>query len=1008
MEKQIRKIKQYLTFINEQRYTEEKSVGEIGIRNYGYKTSNNPPALEEFSPFNNGGEWGSGNDSHAWFHFEFDIPEEMKMKPVQLAIRSDRSGWDADNPQFIAYINGELRQGLDVNHTFVALDGESHCDVYIYGYTGPRIKSTRFFAGLRNLNYNTEQLYYDIRVPFEMLDYLEPNSKEYIEIVTHLDRAVTLLDLYEIGSEEFFASVDSALAYMREEFYGKYCSTETRGNVPTTVGIGHTHIDCAWLWTLKQTREKVQRSFGTVLELMDRYPEYKFMSSQALLYKNLKEEAPELYEQVKERVKEGRWEVEGSMWVEPDCNLSAGESLIRQVMYGKKFFKDEFGVDNHILWLPDVFGYSAALPQILRKSGIDWFVTTKIGWNDTNMMPNDTFKWIGIDGTAINTYFLSAQNQVGREMKRHTTYVGNTGSKMIQGTWNRYHQKDISDEVLLTFGHGDGGGGPTPEMLEMGRRTAKGIPGAPIFKIDFANEFLSRLEKKIENNHLLPTWQGELYLEFHRGTYTSIAKNKRNNRRSEFLFLDAENLATINKHLNGACFPKEKLDEGWEIILTNQFHDIIPGSSIREVYEQSDIDYKRVADIADGIIGTAKREISSRLDKKGGYVVFNPHSFVGNGSVVIDGVTYLVSNVPSKGYKLTNKFVKTNNVRIDGRRVETNRFIVLFDEFMQITSIYDKLERREIIRNGETGNEIRIYADHPDVYEAWEWQEYSLDKYMTLTTLDSVEIINDGARRGIKIVRPYKQSTITQTVWFWDDIAKIDFDTVADWHQHHLMVKAVFPTNINSDKATYEIQFGTVERPTHKNTSWDKAKFEVCAQKFADLSEGGYGVSIINDCKYGHDIHDGNISLSLIKCATYPNEEADQGIMPFTYSICPHSGRFDESETAKLAYYLNFPMTAVKASGENSALPESYSAVTLDKENIICETVKQSECGDGTIIRLYESKNKRGFAELSTDIKFEKAYLCDLMENEICELKAGNGKIELEIGCFELVTVKLK
>ena len=1008
MEKKINKIKKYLTFINEQRYSKGVSVGEIGICNCGYKTSNVLPTTETFVPFENGSEWGTGFDSHAWFHFEFDIPEEMKSKPVQLAVKSDRSGWDADNPQFIAYVNGELRQGLDVNHTFVDLDGESHCDVYIYGYTGPRIKSTRFFAELRNLNYNTEQLYYDIRVPFDMLDYLEPNTKEYFEIVKHLDRAVTLLDLYEIGSDEFFASVDVALAYMREEFYGKYCSTVTRGNVPTTVGIGHTHIDCAWLWTLMQTREKVQRSFGTVLELMDRYPEYKFMSSQALLYKYLKEEAPELYEEVKERVKEGRWEVEGSMWVEADCNLSSGESLVRQILVGKKFFKDEFGVDNHILWLPDVFGYSAALPQILRKSGVDWFVTSKIGWNDTNMMPYDTFKWVGLDGTAINTYFLTAQNQVRGSIQRESTYVGNTGSKMIQGTWGRYQQKDLNDESLLTFGFGDGGGGPTPEMLEMGRRTAKGIPGAPTFKIDFANDFLARLEKKIENNPLLPSWKGELYLEFHRGTYTSISKNKRNNRRSEFLFLDAENLATVNKQLNGAAFPKDRLDEGWEIILTNQFHDIIPGSSIREVYEQCDIDYKKVADIADDIIGGAKSQVASKLDKKGGYVVFNPHSFTTDGVVEVDGVTSLVDVIPSKGYKLTNNFVKTNNVKIDGKHVETNRFTVTFDDFMQITSIYDKVCRREMIKAGKVGNEIRIYADHPDVYEAWEWQEYSLDKYMTLTSLESVEVVDDGARRGIRIVRPYRQSKITQTIWFWDDIAKIDFDTVADWHQHHLMVKAVFPTNINSEKATYEVQFGTVERPTHKNTSWDKAKFEVCAQKFADLSEGGYGVSIINDCKYGHDIHDGEISISLIKCATYPNEVADQGEIPFIYSICPHAGRFDESETTKLAYYLNYPMTAVKASGESSTLPESYSAVTLDKENVICETVKESECGDGTIIRLYESKNMRGFVNLKTDIKFEKAYLCDLMENELSELEVKDGEVELEVGCFEIVTVKLK
>ena len=1009
MEKRLKKIKQYLSFINAKRFSPEVSVGEITICDCGYKTSNTPPPLDEFRPFVSGSEWGTGFDSHAWFHFEFDVPQEMRTKPVQLALKSGIKGWDGDNPQFIAYINGELRQGLDTNHTFVLLGEETHYDVYIYGYTSPRIKTTRFYAALRNVNYNTEQLYYDILVPLEMLDYLDEYSKEYFEIVRHLDNAVDLLDLYDVGSEQFFASVDRALAYMREEFYGKYCSSEEIGNSVTTVGIGHTHIDCAWKWTLQQTREKVQRSFGTVLELMKQYPEYKFMSSQALLYKYLKEEAPELYEQVKERIKEGRWEVEGAMWVEADCNLSSGESLVRQVMYGKRFFKEEFGVESHILWLPDVFGYSAALPQILRKSGVDWFVTSKIAWNDTNMMPYDTFKWVGIDGTPINTYFLTAQDKPKHGLTRYTTYVGNTGSKMIAGTWNRFQQKDLTNEALLTFGFGDGGGGPTSEMLEMGRRTARGIHGAPLFKIDFAGDFLKRLEDRIENNPLLPSWRGELYLEFHRGTYTSIAKNKRNNRYSEFRYLDAELVSMLNNAVNGKEFPKAELHEGWETILTNQFHDIIPGSSIRQVYEQSDIDYKRIGDKADEIIGNAKSDIASKLDKKGGYVVFNPHSFTEGGPVEVDGKTALVSDsLPSKGYKLTDKLVRSNNVKIEDGCVETNRFTVRFDEHMQITSIYDKLCRREIIRQGEVGNEIRIYADHPNIFDAWEWQEYSLDKYMTLTALESVEVVDDGARRGIRIVRPYRESTITQTIWFWDDIAKIDFDTVADWHQQHIMVKAVFPTNINSDRATYEIQFGTVERPTHKNTSWDRAKFEVCAQKFADLSEGGYGVSIINDCKYGHDIHDGVISLSLFKCATSPNEVADQGEIPFVYSICPHAGRFEESETTRLAYYLNYPLTAVKATGEQSIIPESFSAVTLDCENVICETVKESEDGHDTIIRLYESKNKQTHLTLRTDLKFEKAYLCDLMENEICELEVKDGKVEFEVGCFEIVTVKLK
>ena len=1008
MEKQYRKVKKYLEIVGSQRLSHVVDIQDIAVCPCGYKESNTPPALSEFKPFAPGGVWGSGWDTHAWFHFELNIPEEMRNKPLRLIAKTDRSGWDADNPQFIAYIDGVMRQGLDTNHTYVALDGSAHHDVYIYAYTGPKISETRFFAQIANVNEDADQLWFDLIVPFQMLDYLNPNSQEYAEILRHLDAAVSKLDLFEVGSPDFFESVKLARAYMNDEFYGSFCSTERGNDSPTTIGIGHTHIDCAWKWTLKQTREKVQRSFSTVLELMDRYPEYKFMSSQALLYKDLKEEAPEVYERVKQRIRDGRWECEGAMWVEADCNLTSGESLVRQVMYGKRFFKNEFGVENHILWLPDVFGYSAALPQILRKSGVDWFVTSKISWNETNMMPYDTFSWKGIDGTAINTYFLTAQDQGRGAPARYTTYVANTGSKMIAGTWNRYQQKNLNNEAIVTFGFGDGGGGPTAEHLEMGRRTAKGIPGAPIFKIDFAGNFLERLEKKIENNPLLPEWQGELYLEFHRGTYTSISKNKRNNRKSEFLYLDAELMASVDKALCGKPFPKSELHDGWEMILTNQFHDIIPGSSIKEVYDQCDIDYKIIKDKANGIIGDAKSDLASKLDAKGGYVVFNPHSFTGSGAVVVDGETVLVDDMPSKGYKLTNGFRRGNHISIDGHRVETDCFVVTFDEFWQITSIYDKKNDREVIKPGAIANEIRLFADHPDIYDAWEWQPYSIDSYKTLTSLESVELVNDGARRGIKLVRPFMQSKITQTIWFWDDIAKIDFDTVADWHQHHIMVKAAFPVDINSDKATYEIQFGTIERPTHKNTSWDKAKFEVCAQKYADLSEGGYGVSIINDCKYGHDIHNGTIMLSLFKSPTDPNPEADQGEIPFVYSLCPHAGSLSESETARLAYYLNYPMTAVKATGDKSVIPERFSAVTLNRPNVICETIKESEDGNDTILRLYEYKNTKSHLSVKPGFAFEKAYLCDLMENELSELPVSDGEIKTDIGGFEILTIKLK
>ena len=662
-----------------------------------------------------------------------------------------------------------------------------------------------------------------------------------------------------------------------------------------------------------------------------------------------------------------------------------------------------------------MFGYSAAIPQILKKCGVDWFVTSKISWNDKNKMPYDTFRWKGIDGTEINSYFLTAaqtKNTINPErLKKYsefiTTYNASTDPSMIAGTYERYQQKDLSNEALVTFGYGDGGGGPTSEYLELLRRSEKGIPGAPQTKIEFAGDFLSRLEGKIENNPELPKWQGELYLEFHRGTYTTMADNKKNNRRSEFLFENAELLSSVNKSIFGDRVAKEKLHKGWQMILTNQFHDIIPGSSIKEVYDRSALDYKAIAEIGNGIVDGAKKKIASALDQKRGYVVFNPHSFVGNGYVQIDGKTALVRGIAPKGYSATDQLIIDNHVSVKGKTVETDCLKVEFNDAWQIVSVYDKNKRREVLQKGAIANELRIHADYPCYYDAWEWQSYSLAQYKTITDVTSAEIVDDGARKGIKIVRKYGKSVITQTAWFYDGTTQIDFDTHVDWHERHKMLKAVFPVDIQTDKATYDIQFGSIERPTHKNTSWDEARFEVCAHKYADISEGDYGVAIMNDCKYGHDIHDGVIQLSLLRAPTDPNPEADQGEHTFTYSLYPHDGDIHSSDTVKKAYMLNNPMTALATCGSKDRIAPEFSAVAFDCDHVICETLKEAEDGEETVIRLYEYKNIRGNVQIKTDIAFKKAYLCDLLEREVCELSVENGVIDCPIKGFEIVTIKL-
>ncbi len=999
MQTQYRKVKQYLKLLDGNRWVNVTPIPSIGILPADYKTDNTLPAPTLFSPYEIGEVWGAGYDTHAWFHFTLPPVGENTF----LHVRTDRTGWDANNPQFIAYFDGRIVQGLDTNHLEVLLEANKETDVYLYGYVGNDNKTARLFSDVRTLSLPVDGLYYDLLFPFQALDFLDKEGYEYAETLYHLHAAVSMLSLYEVGSDEFYASVEAARAYMRDEFYGKYCNTQKT----TTVCIGHTHIDCAWKWTLRQTREKVQRSFATVLELMRRYPEYKFMSSQALLYKNLKEEAPELYAEVKERIREGRWECEGSMWVEADCNLSSGESLVRQVLYGKRFFMKEFGVENRVLWLPDVFGYSAALPQILRKCGVDWFVTSKISWNDTNRMPCDTFRWRGIDGTEINSYFLTPQNDNGEESVRYTTYVAHTHAQMISGTVKRYSQKQLSSEALLTFGFGDGGGGPTAHHLEQIRRGVHGVPGMPNARIEFAGDFLKRLEERIEGNPLLPTWQGELYLEFHRGTYTTMAKNKRYNRKCEFLYQNAELYGALAKPLAAHPFPAERLHDGWEIILTNQFHDIIPGSSIKPVYDQSDIDYALATEIGTQALTEAQAAIASRIARNAGTVVFNPNAHGGRTLVCVNGKTVYAENVAPKGYSVCREFTEGNRVRIEGKTVETDHYRVTFDDAWQMTSIFDKRECRELLRAGEVGNELRLYADHPDDYDAWEWQAYSREQYKTLTALASYEVIEDGVRRGIRLVRPYHNSTVTQTLWFYDAEERIDFETHVDWHERHVMLKAAFPVDINVSSATYDVQFGTVERPTHMNTSWDAARFEVCAHKFADISDGGWGVALLNDCKYGHDIHDGLIQLSLLRAPTDPNPEADQGEHIFTYALCPHVGTLGESHVKQDAYALNNPASALAATGDATTVPTSFSALRTDAENIVCETVKPAEDGRGTVLRVFEYGNRRTHATLSTDLPVSHVYLCDMLERELREINVKDGSFAYDFGGFEIATFKM-
>lgn len=971
----------------------------------GYKHDNvvPSPSSGDWKDFGHTEIWGEKPEEHRWFYKHIVIPEEMRGKDVELyvaATAADEGNW---GPQFIAYINGKEIRGLDSNHRYLKLDSsvESY-DIHIYAYSMPAGRRASFYAQLCVFDRDVEKLYYNIKSPLDVMNYLPKECREYNDIMYRVNEAINLINWIDPSSEEFKNSIIAANKYMDEEFYGKFC-----GDTPVTTScIGHTHIDVAWLWTLDQTREKVQRTFGSVIEMMKKYPDYKFMTSQPQLLKFLKEEAPEMYEDFKQLVKDKRVELEGSMWLEADCNLSSGESLVRQILFGKRFFKDEFGVDNKVVWLPDVFGYSAAMPQIMKKSGVDKFVTSKIGWNETNRMPYDAFMWRGIDGTEIFSYFLTCVHAKREGTNQQPTYTAELNAAYVQGAWDRFEPKAIANEALITFGHGDGGGGPEDSYLENYERLKHGIPGCNKAKIEFAGDFLERQKQKMENNPRLPKWVGELYLEFHRGTYTSQAFNKRSNRKSELLYQNTEAVSAMATKLFGKEYPQKLLNEGWECILLNQFHDIIPGSSIHSVYEQCHKDYAKIIGNGTAMEADAYNTILQNIGTDGGVAIFNQNSFVGNGFVNYNGRTYRVNGIPAKGYKVVNLEESKPFYTLDGKHLETSNYIVDFDDSYAIIRLYDKLNGREILRDGGKGNYITAYEDYPYEYDAWEISKYYTEKSYPIDDVSNVEFIDEGARFGFEITRKFYKSVIKQKIYFYDGSNRIDFDTYADWHQEHLMIKAAFDVDINSDKATYDIQFGSVERPVHKNTSWEDAKFEVCAHKFVDFAEYGYGVSLLNDCKYGHNIENGTMKLSLFKCATHPDPDADKGEHFFTYSLLPHSGNFRENGTIQLAYELNCPMKAFEIGKQDGALGEEYSFISCDSDNFIVETVKKAENDDNIIVRGYECYNKRTDVTLTAGFDVKKAYICDLLENELEEIDVIDNKVKFTAKPFEIVTVK--
>ncbi len=1030
------KLKKTVNEIKEYRYRDIIHLDSFAMRedNEGVANPAVPTDFTGWDTLKAGGYW-SGRDRYLWMHREVAFPEEWRGKKILGLFdfgktgRGNISGFEA-----MLYVNGEMYQGVDANHREVFFDS-SLCGVALSltfrlwsGLEGggvPREQEHRISrADIAWLDEQTDDLYYMGAMILDTIDTLDDNDPVKYDLRNALNEACNLIDWAYPGSEAFYESVHRA-----DELVNEKINAMEKHPAVSVKCVGHTHIDVAWLWTLKHVREKCSRSFSTVLRLMEQYPEYIFLQSQPRLYEYMKEEFPDLYEKIKKRVAEGRWEADGGMWVEADCNLTSGESLTRQILLGNKFFKEEFGHEAEYLWLPDVFGYSWALPQILKKSGIHTFMTTKLGWNQYNRIPHDTFVWRGIDGSEVLAHFITTPDPGDEPESWNTTYNGNVLPCTAKGAWNSYREKGINREILIAYGYGDGGGGANRDMLEQIRRMDR-IPGNPKVEQGKAGEFFRDLHERLDyTDQYVPAWDGELYFERHRGTYTSQAYNKRMNRKMELLYRKVEWMTVMDALYQGRLGKarQEKLTEGWKYILTEQFHDIIPGSSIREVYEDSRKNYGYAEQIARQVEEEFREHVLA--EKEDTYTIFNASGWTRDGIAAIPGSrcgvykdedgntlraqrsgeeTFVeVKNVPAMGYRVITFEAAADKEEkgpfiVDGREIDTPYYRISLNDCGQIIGLYDKTFQREVIPEGERGNVLQLFEDKPLDFDAWDVDIFYQQKMREITELTEFEVKEQGELRlVIRMKWHYMNSEICQDMILYSGDRRIDFQTTVDNHERQRLLKAAFPVDIRSTYGTYDIQYGNVRRSNHWNTSWDYARFETVAHRWADLSERGYGVSILNDCKYGHDIKDNVIRITLLKSAVYPDYLADQGIHRFTYSLLPHGGDFVEGRTVQEAFDLNEPMQVMKGQPKL----EYRSFLAFDNDQIEVDAVKKSEDGRHLVIRFHEFAGSKQKVTVKPGFEYKKWAEGDLKEGVIGEVREAGEEISVVLTPYEIKTL---
>ncbi|MBT2291072.1 alpha-mannosidase [Paenibacillus albidus] len=979
-----------------------------------------------------------GHGTTYFMRRELSVPSEWAGAQAALLYRGEGEG--------LLRINGQAYHGLDRNHWFIPLPAESAgkslaLEIELYdpvpepedqlnqqATIRPPVKGVSL--SLVRTNLPVYSLLHTVKVAHEAARLLPVDDMRRIRTEQALELAMD--ELYRNPGElSGGAGVREAELRLRKAVSAERHSGLSNGIMHM---VGQSHIDVAWLWPVKETVRKVSRTFSTVCALMDRYPDFRYSQSQPQLYAFVKEQDPELYARIKARVAEGRWELVGGMWVEPDLNLPGGESLVRQMLYGQGFYQQEFGKLSRIEWLPDTFGYCASLPQLLKQAGIEYFMTTKLGWNDTNVFPHTLFHWVGIDGTSIVAYQNHGVNE-------------HTHPRDVHEHWQAYGNKDQHDELMLLYGHGDGGGGVTHEMLEYIERTEL-MPGQPVSKYAAAEDFFAEIGRRKPE---LPKWHGDLYLELHRGTFTTHAFNKRSNRKAELLYRRAEIWSRLAAAEGCPVQSEPELQEGWKLLLLNQFHDIIPGTSIPEVYATSRDQYKQIFGLGEQVLETSLHTLAAQMNTAGEgrpYVVFNSLGWERPGIICLEGDRSLtsvqvfddegllasevwandetgerytlavsVSAVPAFGCRTlwlrSAARVYPQPARIgEGERFperwETGYYILQFNDDGEICRWFDKKAGRELLPAGQTANQLQLFHDTPPLWDAWDLDSRYERQPAGKAKLLNKRIVVQGPVLTILEFRwQLNNSVIEQQIMLQEQSRRVDFRTRVVWEEEHKLLKVAFPVDILATQASYEIPFGALSRPTHRNTSWEQAQFEVCGHRWADLSENGYGVSLLNDCKYGYDIHDGVMRLSLLRAPRWPDNNADRGEHQFTYSLYPHAEDWRKAQVVREAADLNEPLQAIYEAPHPGSHPSTHAWLGFHSEHILLDTIKQAEDGSGTILRLYESAGGRGTATIDWMTEKIQAYSVNLLEQETGPLQAEAGTLTLSFQPYEVKTIKI-